>query len=145
MAIVRHRWRLDNQLTYLPAKPARQQEEPHQWKLLWENSHQWKLLPCWAGGRSPCRRKRSQTQQPLLSHRSSGLVESSWRAAQPNQAVRVKGELTQLLISCMSQTQSQGATESECCLLSIVVEPSTEQSREESCWGVGGDKHQEVL
>ena len=60
-------------------------------------------------------------------------MESSWRAAQPNQAVHVKGELTQLLISCMSQTQSQGATESECCLLNIVVEPSTEQSREECC------------
>ena len=34
--------------------------------------------PCWAGWRSLCWRRRSQTQQPLLSHRSSGSANPCW-------------------------------------------------------------------
>ena len=73
------------------------------------------------------------------------LVERSWRGAQPNQADCVREELTGLLISFVSQTQSQGATDSECCLLNIAVKSSTEQSREKCCGGVPGDQHQDVL
>ena len=54
--------------------------------------------------------------------------------------------LTSYSLAAEPDSEPRGySTESECCLLNIVVETSTEQSREECFSGVRGEQHQDVL